>query len=134
MKIALPSRRRGDRTPDMLPAINVVFLLMIFFMMIGSVGLLQDTSALPRAGAAPLAEAGATLALAADGTLVLEGQAVALADLPQALRAWRAAHPGASLQFAAAAEADAALALGVMAQARAAGVARLAFLLRGAAA
>lgn len=128
--------RRPTRRPDseerILPLINVVFLLLIFFMLAGrlSEAELFDVSP-PQSAAAADADApeeaqAIELLLAADGRLALNGAAIdrggleaALAEQGAALRAGRAGKP---VTLKADAAADALAVVAVMEILRAAGL------------
>lgn len=83
-------RPLGGDDESILPLINVVFLLLIFFMVLGSI-----TQADPFPIEPPVSDAtadageGATVYLAADGTLWVNGRTVALDRLGDALRGAR---------------------------------------------
>jgi biopolymer transport protein ExbD len=83
-----PPRRPRDDDARVLPLINVVFLLLIFFMVAGRLtasDLFQiEPPAAERGGELQRAEP--TVLLAADGRLALDGTEVALADLTVQLR------------------------------------------------
>lgn len=84
--------RREPRTEEnVLPLINIVFLLLIFFMIAGAISTsapfpldppateAADTTAAPRNG----------VAIAADGRLAMGGDSVALDELSERVRAWQ---------------------------------------------
>ena len=111
----------------MLPLINVVFLLMVFFMLVGA---LAPPEALPvrPARAATLDPADASsgsLVVAADGRLGLAGEVFASDQLAARVAAWRAQQPHAVLQVKADAGAEAQGVLDVLEALRAAGVPRV---------
>jgi biopolymer transport protein ExbD len=86
-------RRRRDAEENVLPLINIVFLLLIFFMIAGALSSAAPFELrLPRAGDAPdvAAPAGADIALARDDRIAFAGEPVALADLPERVRRWAA--------------------------------------------
>lgn len=78
-----PRRRRGDGHEPVIPLINIIFLLLIFFLVTGtlrSAELLQIDP--PRSGGGANADADQpTLLVAADGRLALGGQLVTLSSL-----------------------------------------------------
>ena len=85
-----PSRRRRGVRENVVPLINVVFLLLIFFLLAGTLrGPVPFEIEPPIAGGAgggrlePGTER--VLHLARDGRLALAGEEVALAELPTAL-------------------------------------------------
>ncbi|TDU31548.1 outer membrane transport energization protein ExbD [Panacagrimonas perspica] len=91
----------------MLPLINVVFLLMVFFMLVGSLSV-RDVLEIEPARARQLAPADAgsgTLVIAADGRLGWGRRIFALDQLKAQAAAWQARHAGQTLEV----KADAAL-------------------------
>ena len=81
-----PERPRGDH--GLVPLINVVFLLLAFFMIAGQI---QRSDAVRVAPPVSISETVAAeqrmeLVVAADGTVYLEGEAVVLEELAPALR------------------------------------------------
>ena len=107
MKLRTRLRPKPDGDDQMLPLINLVFLLLVFFMLVGA---LTPPEAFeldaPRASRLDPADAGnRSLILAADGRIGL-GRAVFAADeLPARAAAWQREHPGQAMQV----KADAAL-------------------------
>lgn len=100
MKLAR-APRKTQRDEDTLPLINLVFLLLVFFMLVGA---LSAPDALevdaPRAQGLNPADAGAhSLVLSRDGRLGLGREVFAIDQLPARAAAWQAAHPGQPLQF-----------------------------------
>lgn len=90
MRFTRPKERRGIEEP-MLPLINIVFLLLIFFMVAGR---LTSSDPLevnpPRSAAEDRPDAAApTLLLSADGSMALEGEMVQRDELAPALAALR---------------------------------------------
>lgn len=80
-----PARsRRGE---NVIPLINVVFLLLIFFMIAGSLSRTELFRVDPPASMseAPLPPDPTRVLLAADGRLAVQGEPVSLEDLPRAL-------------------------------------------------
>lgn len=129
MKIALPGRRRppGD---NMLPVINIVFLLLIFFMLLGAMSAPDAFAVRPpqSAAQAPSDPAETVLAIGLDGRMALGRLPVAPRHLASELAAWRARHPGRELQVKADAGADAGQVVEVLETLRAAGIARVSLL------
>ncbi len=118
---------------QLLPLINIVFLLLIFFMLAGVVSVPDDAAATPPRSIADgrvRASAG-ELSIAADGSLYFEGQALAGAgDLPAALRTHLAGRAPAEIRIRADADSDAVRLIAVMAALREAGVSRVRLLTR----
>lgn len=94
MRIERPSRSPTSDA-SLIPMINVVFLLLVFFMVAGTVRPSEPLEVTPPESArfadAPVARR--TLHLAADGTLVLDDEPVGIATLAPALA--RSAAPSA---------------------------------------
>jgi biopolymer transport protein ExbD len=94
MKIRRPLPRHPPET--IVALIDVVFFLLIFFMLIGRMDASAPFEVLPpQAGSgADLPAGGVILAIAADGSLALDGSAILPGALLPALRARLAAEPG----------------------------------------
>jgi biopolymer transport protein ExbD len=130
MKIVLPSTRRAGSGLDderLLPLINVVFLLLVFFMLAGA---LSSPAAFrvdpPKSSEAGSADAGASaLLFGRDGKLAFGAEVVEVEQLQDFSRRWRAVHPGAALAIKADAEADAAQVLRLLDALRATGIDRV---------
>lgn len=125
--------RRRPQVPDgenVLPLINVVFLLLVFFMVAGALERADlFTVKPPEAATAAEGSAGAgLLLLAADGRLALDGQALDRADLPAAV----ARLDGAPLTLKADAGAEALAVVALLEELRAAGVETVTLLATGA--
>ena len=124
----LPVKPRRSRTEDvMLPLINIVFLLMVSFMLVGTLSP-PDAFDLdpPRSTTLNPSNAGPhSLVVAADGRLGLGHDAFARDQLAARAAAWRAHHPEAVLQVKADAAADAQAVLAVLDVLRAAGIERV---------
>jgi biopolymer transport protein ExbD len=125
------ARRTGDEE-RLLPLINVVFLLLIFFMLAGRLtepAPFQVTppksaeAAPPQASMEPPPEA--TLLLAADGRLSLDGVLVERTALRSALAERLAGKPGRAVRLKADGAAEATAVVAVMEFLRDAGVARV---------
>lgn len=83
-------RRRRSLDDALVPMINVVFLLLVFFLTAGKLARREESAvALPRtAGGGPAAEERAlTLVLTPSGTLLLEGEPIPLEELSERLPA-----------------------------------------------
>jgi biopolymer transport protein ExbD len=93
-------RRPADSEDRILPLINVVFLLLVFFMVAGRLAP-PDPFALvpPRSEAEGRPAKGVVIVLAADGRLAVNGGAADPSALTQAVRAARAAEPGAGVSL-----------------------------------
>lgn len=129
--------RRGARRPDaeagILPLINVVFLLLIFFMLAGRLTLAAPFSVAPplsrEAGAperpGPQAPREAVVLVAADGRLALNGRPLESGALTAAVAAQLAAQPALPVSLKADGNAEAVAVVAVMEALRDAGVRRL---------
>lgn len=87
-----PVRRRPRSLDDaLLPLINVVFLLMVFFLFVGRLGGLQAEEQGPESRAALRSTAAAprVLELRPDGSLLADGRALTEAELAVTALAWR---------------------------------------------
>ncbi len=120
----LRSRKPAPDSENVLPLINIVFLLLIFFMVAGALERSDLFTVHPPATrAATEADASVgVLLLAADGRLALDGVAVTREDLASALDAFRAAHPDEVLRVKADAGGDAVVVVTLLDDLRAAGV------------
>ncbi|SDF42544.1 outer membrane transport energization protein ExbD [Limimonas halophila] len=129
MKLRQPQRR--ERPENVTPLINVVFLLLIFFMMAGQLSRSDPFPLSPPSSASERepAKDPATLYVAADGRISVGGQTVKLAGLADAVAEARGAEArGADtgrLRLKADARADAARVVAVMDRLREAGVERI---------
>ncbi|MCB1746532.1 MAG: biopolymer transporter ExbD [Gammaproteobacteria bacterium] len=85
---APPRRTRGSDAP-LIPLINIVFLLLVFFMVAGQIAPTRDLGVEPPASQsrAPLPTAPLRLVLRRNGALSLDGHAVATANLAMTLGA-----------------------------------------------
>jgi len=87
MRSSTPRRTLGSADDGVIPLINVVFLLLVFFMVAGTVRPSDPIDTQPpestRNGGMPTASR--VLHLDEDGTLVLDDEPLVLADLAQAL-------------------------------------------------
>ncbi len=98
MKLNRPARRQHPET--IVALIDVVFFLLVFFMLIGRMDATSPFEVLP-----PVAQTGAdmpagglTLSIGADGRLALEGVEISRADLDRAIRARLAENPATLLR------------------------------------
>ena len=124
--------RKADSEERILPLINVVFLLLIFFMLAGRLTDSAPFSVTPpesAEAAAPQASAEephqATLLLAADGRLSLDGVVMEQSALSAAMSERLAGNPELAVRLKADGAAEAAEVVAVMESLRDAGVARV---------
>lgn len=117
----------------MVPMINFVFLLLIFFLLAGRLAPADPLGVTPprsdvatRAGEAPAA----ALLLAADGRLALGADLIDAAELPAHMRAWQVTHGNRPLELKADAGADATNLIAVLQTLRDAGVVEVRLLTR----
>jgi biopolymer transport protein ExbD len=79
-------RFNKKKSADFTPLIDVIFNLLLFYLLTSSVMVSSFLVALPSAGNVSEAAASHTLVLTRDGGLLWDNRAVSLQDLPQALR------------------------------------------------
>jgi biopolymer transport protein ExbD len=95
MIVPLPRRQRASEE-NVLPLINIVFLLLIFFMIAGALSASApfelDPPATAHGDRAPAPTAG--VAIGADGRIAFAGETVALSALADRAGRWREAHGG----------------------------------------
>lgn len=93
MKLARPPRRRQPET--IVALIDVVFFLLVFFMLIGRMDASAPFAVVPPTGnsGADMPGGGATLAVSADGALALDGTAMTREDVLARLTRVLAANP-----------------------------------------
>lgn len=129
MKIPQPEKVRSTDI-DMVPMINFAFLLLIFFMLTGSIASGDALGVHPPASVVETntGDSPHVLLVAADGRLQLAGQPLNLPQLGEAATAWRAQHIGELLQVKADATAGAARVVEVFEILRAAGIERVSLL------
>lgn len=116
-----PHRRARPRSLDeaLLPLVNVVFLLMVFFLASGRFDAAKPAANAPRSAQADIPRAAPrVLELNADGTLSLQAQRFSEAELPRRALDWQ----GAALDVRAAADLPAQRVLHLLAVLRSAGV------------
>jgi biopolymer transport protein ExbD len=125
-RLQLPRRPHND-DDRILPLINVVFLLMIFFMLAGRVAALDPFQVEPpRSASAGLLESRETIVLlGADGTLALDGQVMDAEQLADAVAARVDAEGADAFRFKADGRADATRVVEIMEILREAGVGKL---------
>lgn len=120
MKLALHRRARPRSLDEaLLPLVNIVFLLMVFFLASGRFEVAKPAASAPRSvqAGSPTA-APRVLELHDDGSLSLQSQRFSEAELPRRARDWQ----GAPLDVRAAAGLSAQRVLHLLAVLRAAGV------------
>jgi biopolymer transport protein ExbD len=131
MRVKKPSlqRRRPPAHDDerILPLINIVFLLLIFFMLAGRLSGSDPFEVEPPASASdgPLGERTLELLIGRDGELALDGVVIAPADLDGAIAAQLGEGPAAKARIKADGGARAVDVLGVVERLNAAGIAEL---------
>lgn len=110
----------------MLPLINVVFLLMVFFMLVGSMAPRDALDIEPaRATDLALADAGSrSLVMASDGRFALGDAVFAPGQLSAQAATWNARHPGETLEIKADAALEAQSVIAVLETLRDVGIAR----------
>ncbi len=123
MKLALAPRRRGSGD-SILPLINIVFLLMVFFMLVGSLAPSEALDIQPaRSRQLSLADAGdQSLLIAADGRLGLGRQVFVPEQLAAQAATWLAHHPGQALDVKADAALEAQSVIAILEALQAAGI------------
>lgn len=127
IRLRRPRSRAADHDDKLVPMINVIFLLLMFFLIAGNLKpLFSAEQELPRSRSEALPGAAQPeLVLAVDGALAWGDEPLALAELAARLRALPGGVP-ASLSLRADARTPTALLLPVFAALREAGVERIA--------
>lgn len=123
MKILVkPRAARSDI--DMVPMINFAFLLLIFFMLAGTLVPAQKMPVDPprSAQAAPADPSGNVLIVTADGRVGFSGELLADAELPARITEWRKQHPKEPLRVKADAAVDAVRVIQLLQSLRTAGI------------
>lgn len=84
-----PKERRGGSDDHLIPLINVVFLMLIFFMVIGHIAPADRFQVTPPASRSeqPESQNGITILIARDGSLAIDETPVTLETLVPALQA-----------------------------------------------
>ena len=121
----IPTSRRSARSDiDMVPMINFAFLLLIFFMLAGTLVPSQKMPVDPprSALATPADPSGNVLIVAADGRIGFSGEVLDTAELPARIAEWRKANPQEPLRVKADGAVDAARVIQLLQGLRAAGV------------
>lgn len=128
----IPFGKRVARTDiDMVPMINFAFLLLIFFMLVGTLSPRELFSVRPpytEAGNAAADDGSRVLIVTADGLFALGSEPLTAAELPARLARWAQEHPGEVMQVKADAGLDAARVVEVLETLRSAGIARVTLL------
>ena len=127
----LRATARPARTDiDMVPMINFAFLLLIFFMLAGTLTAADRTPVEPPRSsvAAPADPTGEVLLLTADGRAGFAGELLPESALPPRIAQWLAQHPGQVLRVKADASVDAARVVRVLQTLRAVGIERVSLL------
>lgn len=91
----LPKRSKDNGDDNLIPLINIVFLLLIFFMVAGQISNITDSGIEPPVSASekPVEKAKLEVVLTAGGTLLLDDQPLSLEDLTAAVQANMAEAP-----------------------------------------
>lgn len=121
----LPSPKRAARSDiDMVPMINFAFLLLIFFMLAGTLVPAQKMPIDPphSALATPADPSGNVLIIAADGRAGFAGDLIPETALPARIAQWRKEHPQEPLRVKADAAVDAASVIRILQSLRASGI------------
>lgn len=132
MKLPRKAGRRLESGQEMLPLINIAFLLMVFFMLMGTVGAARPLRAdVPQAqGGGALHAAASRLSFEPSGHWRLDGERLDEVALAAAMQRWKDAHGDAALLVEADAAAPANVIVQALFQARAAGIGRAELLVR----
>jgi biopolymer transport protein ExbD len=96
------SQRRPDQTEErILPLINVVFLLLIFFMIAGSLSTTEPLEVAPPVSQsqAPLVPDEVTILMSSDGRLAMQNETLAEAEMLQQLETLLQAQPQARINL-----------------------------------
>lgn len=120
-------RHRRNEDEQLLPLTNVMFLLIIFFMLAGQLAN-PDAYAIrpPRsASEAPAAAGGLLVQINAQGLIALEGEPISPRELQSAVQDYVASHPRGSIRLKAAGQLNASRVIAVMSVLREVGVERL---------
>ncbi len=131
MKLMSPSIR-SDRDNAMLPLINIVFLLMIFFMLVGAVSFPAAFEPEPLRShlGIPAERERNTLLVSVEGPLALGDQVFSGAELQQVLADWKSRFPERSLRIRADARMPAERLIEIMSVVQSVGVPRVQWVTR----
>ncbi len=119
-----PMPRRKVPDGAILPLINIVFLLMVFFMLVGSMSPPETLRIDPaRSNALKPADADArSLVVSADGRLAIGSRIFAREELPAQAATWQVRHAGQTLEVKADAGLEARTVVAILETLQAAGV------------
>ncbi len=125
MKLARPSRRRP--ADSVTPLINVVFLLLIFFMLTGTISRpdLLDIQPPKASAGTDEAAAGVRIQLSAEGRMAIDKKRMTLDEVAAAVAQRRLAEPTVKIVIAADGKAEAGKVLNLLDALRRAGVERI---------
>lgn len=104
----LKRRAGGQESETIVALIDVVFFLLVFFMLIGRMDATAPFDVIPPSAqtGTDMPAGGATLSVAGDGALALDGRELTRADAKEALAELRASDPGLRLRINAHREAE----------------------------
>jgi biopolymer transport protein ExbD len=123
--VKLPAKKRPARSDiDMVPMINFAFLLLIFFVLAGTLVPAQKIPVDPprSAQATPADPSGNVLVLAADGRVGFSGELLTEAEVLARITLWRKDHPQEPLRVKADATVDATRVIQLLQSLRVAGI------------
>lgn len=126
MKVPFPpSRLQGE--PQLLPLINVVFLLLIFFMLAGALAAPDPTRAQPPVSASEQLQerSRGVLSMSESARLALDGVSLNEEQIDAAVQTWRLSNPGLPMTLKADARVSAARVVDLMERLRGLGFERL---------
>ena len=121
----VPSPKRATRSDiDMVPMINFAFLLLIFFMLAGTLVPAQKMPIDPPRSAlsTPADPSGNVLLVTADGRVGFAGEVLSATELPARIALWRKEHPQEPLRVKADAAVDATHVIQLLQSLRASGI------------
>lgn len=132
MRLVKPKKKSAAE--NVLPLINVVFLLLIFFMLAGALekAELLDITPPETANSGQPDDTTAILLIAADGRLSFRDEILERAEVVGSLKAYFAEHPDGRLKLKADAQSDAAMVIALIEELRAVGLKELGLLATGA--
>ena len=129
----IPEHESSPDIDPILPLINVVFLLLIFFMMVGALHATDILEIEPPSSASQLPDAAGNdlVLLGADGRLAMANQAVDESDLRSMVQDYLRDHPGSVIRLKADGQVEANRVVEVMELLRAAGAEEMVLLTLG---
>lgn len=129
----IPQHDPSPETDSILPLINIVFLLLIFFMMAGALHATDILEIEPPSSASQLPDAAGNdlVLLGADGSLAMANQAVEETDLRSMVQDHLRANPGAVIRLKADGKVEAGRVVEIMELLRAAGAEEMVLLTLG---